>query len=346
MAAIPPRITSRLSAGVSVTLPRRSSARRFASSGRAPDQLTTAAAEWTGLKPGIAVAVGNVDAHVTVPAAQATKPGRMVLVLGTSNCHVVVGEDLAEVPGMCGVVKGGLVPGRWGYEAGQTGVGDIFAWFVDQAVPPHYHEQARDRDLGIHQHLTELADRQQVGEHGLVALDWWNGNRSILVDHNLRGVLVGSSLATRPEDIYRALLESTAFGTRKIIEAFEVAGVPVDELVATGGLLDNPMLMQIYCDVVNRPISVLDSDQGPALGSALHAAVAAGVHGDIETASAHMGKVRSDVYSPDRARAEAYDRLYRVYVQLHDWFGQANRELMHELQTISADARKGEPVGQ
>ncbi len=303
--------------------------------------LTSDAAEWMGLSPGIAVAVGNVDAHVTAPAAQATEPGRMVLVMGTSNCQVMVADELAEVPGMCGVVKGGLVSGRWGYEAGQTGVGDIFAWFVDQAVPPYYHQQARERGLGIHQYLTELADQQRVGEHGLIALDWWNGNRSILVDHNLRGVLVGMSLATRPEDIYRALIESTAFGTRKIIEAFGDAGVPVNEVVATGGLLDNQVLMQIYSDVVNRSLSVLDSEEGSALGSAIHAAVAAGIHDDVETAAARMGRVRRDVYSPDRQRAEAYDRLYHVYVQLHDWFGRENRQLMRELQSISADSRKG-----
>ena len=191
---------------------------------------------------------------------------------------------------MCGVVNGGVVAGRWGYEAGQTGVGDIFAWFVDQGVPPYYHEQAKERGLGIHQYLTTLADEQQVGEHALVALDWWNGNRSILVDHNLRGVLVGLSLATRPEDIYRALIESTAFGTRKILEAFDDSGVAVNELVAAGGLLDNPVLMQIYSDVVNRPLGVLDSPEGPALGSAIHAAVAAGVHDDVETAAARMGQ--------------------------------------------------------
>lgn len=308
--------------------------------------LTSAAAELTGLAPGIAVAVGNVDAHVTAPAAQATQAGRMVIVMGTSNCHVMVGDEVTEVPGMCGVVNGGLVAGRWGYEAGQTGVGDIFAWFVDHAVPPYYHEQAREHDVGIHQYLTELADRQQPGEHGMIALDWWNGNRSILVDHNLRGTLVGMSLATRPEDIYRALIESTAFGTRKIIEAFGDAGVPVNELVATGGLLDNPVLMQIYSDVVNRPISVLESDQGSALGSAIHAAVAAGVHEDIEAAAARMGKVSPDVYSPDREAAAAYDRLYRVYVQLHDWLGRENRELLRELQSISADTRTEKRVAQ
>lgn len=306
--------------------------------------LTDQAAEWTGLKPGIAVAVGNVDAHVTAPAAVATEPGRMVLIMGTSTCHVMVADEVAEVSGMCGAVNGGVVAGRWGYEAGQTGVGDIFAWFVDQAVPPYYHEQAKERGVGIHEYLSALADEQAVGEHGLVALDWWNGNRSILVDHNLRGVIVGLSLATRPEEIYRALIESTAFGTRKIIEAFEGAGVAVNELVAAGGLLDNPMLMQIYSDVVNRPLGVLDSPEGPALGSAIHAAVAAGVHENVEAAAARMGRLRPDVYSPDPGRAETYDRLYHIYERLHDYFGRDSRDVMQELQSVASDARGGERV--
>jgi len=178
----------------------------------------------------------------------------------------------------------------------------------------------------------------------LVVVFQARSNGFFLSPDNLRGVLVGMSLATRPEDIYRALIESTAFGTRKIIEAFDDAGVPVNELVATGGLLENPVLMQIYSDVLNRPISVLDSPQGSALGSAVHAAVAAGVHEDIETAAARMGKVRGDVYSPAREGAEAYDRLHPIYVQLHDWFGRENRELMRELQSIAAGAREGERV--
>jgi L-ribulokinase len=319
---------------------------KFASSlaelGSRAGSLTDEAAEWTGLKAGIAVAVGNVDAHVTAPAAVATEPGRMVLIMGTSTCHVMVADEVAEVPGMCGVVEGGVVAGRWGYEAGQTGVGDIFAWFVDQAVPPYYHEQAKERGLGIHEYLTALADEQGVGEHGLLALDWWNGNRSILVDHNLRGVIVGLSLATRPEDIYRALIESTAFGTRRILEAFDDAGITVTELVAAGGLLENPVLMQIYSDVVNRPIGVLDSPEGPALGSAIHAAVAAGVHEDVETAAARMGRLRQDVYSPDPERVEAYDRLYHVYERLHDYFGRDSRDVMRELQNIAVNARGGQ----
>ena len=201
--------------------------------------MTAEAAAWTGLPEGIAVAVGNVDAHVTAPAAQAVEPGQMVAIMGTSTCHVMSSDVLAEVPGMCGVVDGGIVPGLWGYEAGQTGVGDIFGWFVETNVPPSYADEAAERGLGVHEHLTELAAAQPVGAHGLVALDWHSGNRSVLVDHELSGVIVGQTLATRPEDIYRALIEATAFGTRTIIEAFEKSGVPVTELVVAGGLPKN-----------------------------------------------------------------------------------------------------------
>src|SRR3954468_4255513 len=208
--------------------------------GRAGD-LTPEASEWTGLPAGIAVAVGNVDAHVTAPAARAIDPGQMLIVMGTSNCHVMNADRLAEVPGMCGVVEGGITPGFWGYEAGQSGVGDIFGWFVENAVPPRYHDAARERDLNLHSYLSELAGAQEPGEHGLVALDWWSGNRSVLVDHELSGLIVGLTLATRPEDIYRALIESTAFGTRTILEAFAQAGVPVTELHVAGGLVKNPV---------------------------------------------------------------------------------------------------------
>ena len=188
--------------------------------------LTAQAAAWTGLPAGIAVAVGNVDAHVTAPAARVIDPGQMLAVMGTSTCHITIGDALVEVPGMCGVVHGGVVPGLYGYEAGQTGVGDIFAWFVDHAVPPRYHDEARARGLDLHAHLSELAARQEVGQHGLIALDWNNGNRSVLVDHELSGLIVGLTLATRAEDIYRALIEATAFGTRKILDAFAGGGHP------------------------------------------------------------------------------------------------------------------------
>jgi L-ribulokinase len=296
--------------------------------------LTAQAAAWTGLPEGIAVAVGNVDAHVTAPAARAVEPGQMLMIMGTSTCHVMNGDELVEVPGMCGVVDGGIVPGLWGYEAGQTGVGDIFAWFVDNAVPPRYHEQARERGLDVHGYLSELAGEQEVGQHGLIALDWNNGNRSVLVDHDLSGLILGLTLATHAEDVYRALIEATAFGTRKIIETFEASGLPVRELFVAGGLLKNAVIMQIYADVTRRALHLTESEQGPALGSAMHAAVAAGAYPDIGAASAAMGRVRRDVYVPDDARADAYDALYEHYSRLHDHFGRGGDDVMHALRHI------------
>ncbi|MCK2217853.1 ribulokinase [Actinomadura sp. ATCC 31491] len=286
-------------------------------------RLSAEAAKWTGLPEGIAVAVGNVDAHVTAAAADAVRPGQMVAIMGTSTCHIMPSDRLAEVPGMCGVVRDGIVPGLWGYEAGQSAVGDIFAWYVESCGRGH-------------EELTALAEKQAVGQHGLVALDWFGGNRSVLVDHNLSGVIVGQTLATRPEDVYRALIESTAYGARMIVETFEQAGVPVEEFIVAGGLLKNPFLMQIYADVLRRPLSVIGSDQGPALGSAIHAAVAAGAYDGIEQAAAAMGKRTEAAYTPDPERADAYDRLYAEYRRLHDFFGDGR--MLHTLRAIRNEA--------
>jgi L-ribulokinase len=258
--------------------------------------------------------------------------------MGTSTCHVMSSTSLGEVPGMCGVVDGGIVEGLWGYEAGQSGVGDIFGWFVEHSVPPAYVDAARAAGRSVHEHLTELAASQAVGEHGLVALDWHSGNRSVLVDHELSGVVVGLTLATRPEDVYRALLEATAFGTRVIIEAFRDSGVPVEEFVVAGGLMKNPLLMQIYSDVLRLPLSIITSSQGPALGSAIHAAVAAGAHPDVPSAAKAMGRVSRAVYTPDETRAAAYDALFAEYQQLHDWFGRGGNDVMHRLRRIRREA--------
>jgi L-ribulokinase len=293
--------------------------------------LTADAARLTGLPEGIAVSVGNVDAHVTAPAARAIDDRQMLMIMGTSTCHVMNAEQLAEVPGMCGVVRDGIVPGLYGYEAGQTGVGDIFAWLVDEAVPPRYHEQATAAGMGLHEYLSQLAAEQEVGAHGLVALDWNNGNRSVLVDHELSGLIVGLTLATRAEDVYRALVEATAFGTRVILDAFADAGLPVRELFAAGGLIKNPLVMQVYADVTRMPLHLIASEQGPALGSAMHAAVAAGLHPDIRAAAEAMGKVSREAYVPDEGRADAYDALYEHYVRLHDHFGRGGDEVMHQL---------------
>ncbi|MBZ4665133.1 ribulokinase, partial [Mahella sp.] len=182
--------------------------------------LTEKMAQMTGLKPGIAVAVGNVDAHVSVPAIGVTSPGKMVMIMGTSICHMVLGDQEIHVPGICGVVEDGIIPGLFGYEAGQSAVGDIFAWFVENCVPAEYQEEAKTRGINIHTLLTEKASKLRPGQSGLLALDWWNGNRSILVDADLTGVILGMTLITKPEEIYRALIEATAYGTRTIIDDF------------------------------------------------------------------------------------------------------------------------------
>ena len=308
-------------------------------------RLTNEAAAWTGLPAGIAVAVGNIDAHTTAAAADAMTPGQMTAIMGTSTCHVMTGDRLVTVPGMCGVVDGGIVAGRWGYEAGQSGVGDIFGWFVRTCVPAAYETAAAELGLSIHDYLSNLAAAQTVGEHGLVALDWHSGNRSVLVDHDLSGLVIGQTLSTRPEDTYRALLEATAFGTRTIIAAFETAGLDVTELVVAGGLAKNELLMQIYADVTRLPLSIIGSDQGPALGSAIHAAVAAGVHPSVSAAAEVMGGRGTAVYKPDSDAADRYDALFSEYQRLHDTFGRLTEPtanpVMHRLREISRQATAG-----
>lgn len=307
---------------------------RIGELGERAGRLTAAAASWTGLPAGIAVAVGNVDAHVTAPAARALGPGQMLAIMGTSTCHVMNHERLVEVPGMCGVVDGGILAGRYGYEAGQSGVGDIFAWFVEHHVPPRHVDAARIAGVSVHEHLTELAFVEGPGAHGLLALDWVNGNRSVLVDASLSGLVLGQTLGTRAEHVYRALLESTAFGTRTIVETFDAAGVGVTEFVAAGGLVENEHLMQMYADVLRRPISTIGSRQGPALGAAIHAAVAAGAYPDVAAASDRMGRRNEAVHRPDPCRADVYDRLYAEYRLLHDHFGRGGNDVMKRLRAL------------
>jgi L-ribulokinase len=297
-------------------------------------QLTPRAAAMCGLPEGIAVAVGNVDAHVTVAAAGPVAPGKMVAIMGTSVCHVMNGTELVEVPGMCGVVDGGIVAGLWGYEAGQSAVGDIFDWFARTGVPAEYAEQARRRGVPLPRLLDELAAAGPPGGHGLIALDWEGGNRSVLVDHRLSGAIVGLTLATTAPEIYRALLEATAFGTRMIVEEFNASGMRVTEFVAAGGLVKSAPVMQVYADVLRRPLGVIGSEQASALGSAIHAAVAAGAYPDVPAAAAAMSRIERDAYRPDPGRADVYDRLYAEYVTLHDYFGRGANQVMHRLRDI------------
>jgi L-ribulokinase len=304
--------------------------------------LIDRAAQWTGLRAGTAVAIANVDAHVSVPAVTVTEPGRMVMVMGTSICHMVLGSEEHVVPGICGYVEDGIIPGFFGYEAGQSCVGDHFAWFVENCVPGSYEREAEARGINLHQLLEEKAARLEPGESGLLALDWWNGNRSILVDVDLSGLLIGATLATHPEEIYRALIEATAFGTRVIIESFENNGVPVNELVATGGLPErNKLLMQIYADITGREFKVGASGQAGALGSAMFGAVAAGKSGggydSIFEAARHMAHLKDEIYRPNLANKQVYDRLYAEYVRLHDYFGRGQNNVMKILKQIKSE---------
>jgi L-ribulokinase len=307
--------------------------------------LSEQAAQWTGLKPGTAVAIANVDAHVAVPAATVTEPGRMVMIMGTSICHMVLGAEEHIVPGMCGYVEDGIIPGYFGYEAGQSCVGDHFAWFVENCVPSAYEQEAKERSVDIHQLLEEKAAQLNPGESGLLALDWWNGNRSVLVDVDLTGLLIGATLATKAEEIYRALIEATAYGTRIIVETFQQNGVPIHELVACGGLPEkNKLLMQIYADVTGRPFGVSASQQTPALGSAMFGAVAAGKdlggYDSIYEAAKAMAHLKDEMYIPNPKNQEVYEKLYAEYVILHDYFGRGANDVMKRLKEIRNTSRQ------
>ncbi|PLT46734.1 Ribulokinase [Paenibacillus pasadenensis] len=306
--------------------------------------LTPEMAERTGLRAGIAVAVGNVDAHAAVPAVGVVTPGKLVMAMGTSICHMLLGTEEREVEGMCGVVEDGIIPGYYGYEAGQSAVGDIFEWYVTEGVPAYVREAADNAGVGVHEWLEAEASRSRPGESGLLALDWWNGNRSVLVDTDLTGVLLGYSLQTRPEEIYRALLEATAYGTRKIVDAFHGSGVPVDVLYACGGLPQkNRLLMQIYADVTGREIRIADSRQTPALGAAMFAAVAAGEeaggYATIVEAAAAMARVKEESYHPIPENQAVYERLYEEYSKLHDYFGRGANPVMKTLKSIRETAK-------
>lgn len=316
---------------------------RIAPIGTKAGGLTPAMAEKLGLRPGTAVAVASGDAHVTVPAVGIRDEGKLLAIMGTSTCHMILGragEPAKVVPGMCGAVEDGIVPGFTGYEAGQSCVGDHFAWLVDNLVPAEYKEAAQKKGVSIHEHLTGLAAALRPGESGLIALDWWNGNRSILVDADLTGLFIGMTLATKPEELYRALVEATAFGTRVIVENFIAYGVPVEELYAAGGIAEkNPFIMQLYSDVLGMEIKISGSPQAPALGAAIFAAVAGGVYPTVSEASAKMGKLKTLTYKPNHEAKAVYDRLYAEYKLLHDYFGRGGSDVMKRLKAVAAEAK-------
>ena len=281
--------------------------------------LTEEMAGLTGLPANTPVAAANVDAHAAVPACGVVKPGALVMIMGTSLCHMLLSDTHAHVEGAAGVVEDGIVPGYWGYEAGQAAVGDIYAWFFRtfQANPDE---------------ITAKAEQLRAGQSGLLALDWWNGNRSILMNASLSGLIVGATLATRPEEIYRALVEATAFGTYRVIQAFEDKGTRIDRLIGCGGIAEkSPLVMQIFADVTGRNIFLPETLQASGLGAAMHGAVAAGIYKDIGAAAAAMARLRPNFYRPDEQAHLVYRKLYREYATLHDYFGRGANDVMQRL---------------
>jgi L-ribulokinase len=298
--------------------------------------LTAAWAARLGLLPDTPVAVPIIDAHAAVLGSGVAEPGPFVMTMGTSTCHLLLSDREEPVVGMTGVVEDGILPGLYAYEAGQAAVGDIFGWFVQHAVPASDHAEAQSQGLTIHALLEQRAAGQRPGAHGLLALDWWNGNRSTLGDADLSGLIVGMTLATRAEDIYRALIEATAFGTRVILEAFLARGLEITGVVAGGGLTKNALMMQIYADVLNRDVAVAGATQASALGAAMLGAVAAaGSNGGYDTlteAAAHMAPPPVMTYVPHELHRDGYDRLYAMYVELYEQFGRSHlRNIMKTL---------------
>ncbi len=296
--------------------------------------LLPAQAERLGLPPGIPVAAPIIDAHAAMPGGGVGRPGILMMIMGTSTCHMLMAEEEVHAEGIAGVVEDGIVPGFFGYEGGQAGVGDIFAWFVAHGVPPEEHELAARQGVSLHEVLSQKAAALRPGESGLLALDWWNGNRSTLMDADLRGLLIGATLATRPHEIYRALIEATAFGTRMINDAFAGQGVQVDEIVTGGGLTRNEMLMQIYADVTGRPMAVAGSTQVSALGAAMLGAVAAGAHPTLPDAIERMAPPPDRLYRPSAENRARYDQLYAEYSRLYDYFGRGENDVMKTLRKL------------
>ena len=290
----------------------------------------------TGLEIGTPVAVGIIDAHAAVLASGIIDVGKMLMIIGTSTCHMTLGKEEVNVPGICGVVEDGMIPGYFGYEAGQACVGDNFDWLIKWCIPSQYELDAKEKGLNMHDYLCDKIKEQKPGENGLLALDWWNGNRSILVDSDLSGLIIGCTLQTRPEDIYRALIEATAFGTRMIVDTFEDSGIKIDEIIACGGIANkNNVLMQIYSDVTNRVIKILDSPNATAHGAAMFGAIAAGKgkggYDDIEEAAINMSSTINKCVFPNKRNVQIYDKMFSEYKQLYEYFGKGGNEVMKKL---------------
>jgi L-ribulokinase len=314
----------------------------FAPLGTCAGTLRADLAGRLGLRSDVAVAVGNVDSFVSVPGAGVERPGTFVTVVGTSICDMVVHPEEILLPGITGVVRDGILPGLYGYESGQPAVGDMLGWYVGTLLGAESGERGERYDT-----LEAAAGELAPGATGLVALNWWNGNRSILADADLSGVIAGLTLSTTAAEIYRALLESIAFAARRIIDNFTEHGLTIDQLVACGGIAEkSPVLMQLFADISGRPVHVPASTQIPARGAAMFGAVAAGTSGlhasGFSNIAAAVERLRPDTahsYTPDASANEVYDRVNEVYRGLHDTLGKQHVEWLHDLKALRRGSR-------
>ena len=288
--------------------------------------LSENGAKFTGLLKGTPVAVPIIDAHAALPAAGISDSGKLMLIIGTSSCHIILSEDAGNVPNICGSVQDGVIAGLCAHEAGQACVGDSFDWFVKNCVPESYTQEARQKNISIFSLLDEKAKAKEIGEGGLVALDWFNGNRTPYSDADLSGMIVGLSLATKPEDIYRAILKSTAFGTKAIVDIYEKNGVAVDEIYAAGGISrKNAFLMQMYSDILGKRIKVTSSTQAAAKGSAIFASVAGGYFENAKEAVCALCDRVATTYEPNLENTKKYEKLYEAYLSLSEYFATSSK---------------------
>lgn len=300
--------------------------------------LSEKGAQLTGLNVGTPISVPLLDAHASMPAVGLTDEGSMMLILGTSSVLMLQTKEKKKISGICGSVFGGVIPRLYMHEAGQACCGDHFDWFVKNSVPASYEAEAKEKGMGIHQLLTEKASKLAVGESGLLALDWFNGNRSILSDSDLRGMILGMTLRTRAEEIYRALIEATAYGTRMMFDNYIKHGMHVDRIIASGGIAEkNAMMMQIYADVLGRPITVSDATLSASRGSAIYAAVAGGAYADIHEAVSSLAVTTGKIYLPIEENVRKYARLYEEFSRLHDYFGRGENDVMHRLAAMATE---------
>ncbi len=296
--------------------------------------LLPAWATRTNLRPGTPIAVAVIDAHAALPGVGVAAPGQLVAIMGTSTCHLLVDHNRYAIPGISGVVEDGILPGVFGYEAGQASVGDIFQWFVRTAAPA----RIGTGEVAF-QTLEDQAGRLRPGEAGVMALDWWNGCRTPLVDADLSGLLVGLTLTTEPHEIYRALLESTAFGTRRVIETIEQGGITIREVIACGGLAErNVLLLQLMADIIGREVLVAPVQHASAVGAAIYAAAAAGAaaggYADVRDAIRRMGGTERIAYRPRPTARRTYEALYQDYLELARYFGESGTALMKRLRHL------------